>query len=219
MEDNFWKEASMKIDSLLNNPVKLKNEDLLIEQLEDISNISFTKQVSCNYKSKFSSFNNKYTNYKPLFMTVLKNSQNILVHNRMRIGRSPSPMPKFKPLYQKRIKLPNILEIYGKRAGFSFMPVSTSPYKIKKFIIGLYEKYSLLHQNLAEKDGNIRLEGIMDYLAKQNNMKKCIPRNKTPTPRLASSKNSKKSPRYAFNETGHANYIQEHAQEILVKDI
>lgn len=219
MGDNFWKEASLKIDGLLKNPVKLKNEDLLIEQLEDISSISFTKQISCNYKSKFSSFNNKYTNYKPLFMTVLKNSQNILVHNRMRIGRSPSPMPKIKPFYEKRIKLPNILEIYGKRAGFSFLPGSTSPSKIKKFILELYEKYSLLHQNLAETDGNIRLEGIMDYLVKQGKMKKTIPRNKTPTPRLASSKISKKNHRYIHHETGHANYIQEHAQEILVKII
>ena len=71
IKDSFWKEASKKVESLLQNPVKVNNEDLLINELKDLTSNSQQVISKTKYKTKASSFNNRYTNYKPVVMTVL----------------------------------------------------------------------------------------------------------------------------------------------------
>ena len=59
IKDSFWKEASKKVESLLQNPVKVNNEDLLINELKDLTSNSQQVISKTKYKTKASSFNNR----------------------------------------------------------------------------------------------------------------------------------------------------------------
>ena len=220
-KDNFWREASMRIENLLHNPIKLQNEDLLIEYPEDPPVASKMMKSIEKYKSKFSSFNSKYTNYKPQVMNILKNSEKISVYHRMRSQKTPSPRLIFKnklPYQDDLLKISNshFLEIYGQRSTHPCLPKLANPENILKFLIRIHEKYSLLYKCLKEEDENIRIGSLMDYLFKQGGLKKNLPRYKTPTPEGHQSLNSVKRRRNLYNDVEYSKYIQEQAQSIIV---
>ena len=221
IQDNFWKLASQKIEDLFENPRKLKNEDLLIPNLEDASaQISPTLTSKVHFRSKISSFNNRYTNYKPLFMTILKNSQKLSVYHKMLNRRTPSPTSHKKINLQSTDEILPIynsnLEIYGQRAGFSFLPKISNPIKIKNFILQVREKYVNLYQQLCSDNGIIKPQGIMDYLFKQSAMKKHFFRTKIGTQREYRSESTIKKSRVKCIDKDHANYIQDQAKLIMV---
>lgn len=94
-EEPFWKNALRKIEDLLNNPIKLKNEDLLVELTEDLSPVSIKKSMKPRFIAKPSDFNKKYTNYKPDIVEVLEGSKR-LMKTRRYVNRTPSPYFRVK---------------------------------------------------------------------------------------------------------------------------
>jgi hypothetical protein len=135
LKDNFWKEASRQIEDLLINPIKLKNEDLLIEGLQDYGPSNLISISRSRLITKTSSFNSRYKNYKPLFMTVLKNSDRFSVLSRKHFETTPSPINLYKRHlvsdYQRAKYSSNCLEVNGRKAAVSFLPRIIPPGKIK----------------------------------------------------------------------------------------
>lgn len=222
-QESFWKEASRKIELLLKNPIRINNEDLLIEDLEEPSLSTTVTTSKPKYMSKHSAFNSRYINYQPAVMSILKNSQKLSAANRFRTERTPSPFTKrynkLTPLDENLLdKTSNYLEIYGQRAGFSFLPKLGNPTKVKSFILKVREKYSSLYKQIKSDDGQIRLEGIMNYLFKANTMKRFLPKTNREFSTMRSESTMRKR-KVICIEKDHSNYIQEQAQTIKVENI
>lgn len=220
IKDSFWKEASKKVESLLQNPVKVNNEDLLINGLKDLTSNSQQVISKTKYKTKASSFNNRYTNYKPVVMTVLKNSQKFSIYHKMRTEITPSPLfqaknnQNYHPDENFDINF-NFLEIFGQRAGFSYLPKLSNPLKIKNFLIRVKEKYFNLQKCLQSDDRNIRIEGIMEYLSKQDYAKRHFSINKATSAGFRSESRIRR-PKVVFLDKIYSNYIQDQAKFIMV---
>ena len=219
-QDSFWRDASRKIDYLLKNPIKLNNSDLLQDNLEDAKVSLHQDNEKPHYKSKISAFNIKYTNYKPLFVSILKKSQRYIT-SKTRTERSPSPALHQPNAYNLDgsflTQNSNNLEIYGQRAGFTFLPKLSCPSKIKTFLVKVKEKYQNLFGQLKDEDGLIRSEGVMDYLSVRCSMRKFVPKVKLLNSSGLRSESTMRRPRHAFNEKDHLNHIQDQARAVLVR--
>jgi hypothetical protein len=218
-KEGFWKEASKKIDFLLSNPIRFHNEDLLQQHIEEPRVFTSKEALHSPYKAKFSSFNSRYTNYKPAVMKILNNSRKFIV-SRSRYGRSPSP-------FVRRININDFsdysispegssLEVYGQRAGFSFLPKLSSPSKIKVFLVNVREKYSKLFSQLKDEDGVIRPQGILDYLTMKSSMKKFVPKAKLLDANRLRSESMMRRTRHLNSEKEYLNHVQDQAQAIIV---
>jgi hypothetical protein len=93
-DEPFWKNAFRKIEELLKNPIKLKNEDLLIDlQDSELPVVKKNQEIKEKFKAKSSELNKKYTNYKPEIVLILQESKRLMKRKRF-INRTPSPYLK-----------------------------------------------------------------------------------------------------------------------------
>lgn len=219
LNESFWKEAALKIENLFINPIKFNNEDLLQEVNQevnkDLKTLSPTNTQQPKFNSKYSELSNKYTNYKPEIILILKASQK-LSRNKRLINRTPSP------IFSLKSKSPVIfqdfeqsLEIFGQRAGFYKLPRILNPVKLKNFIIKVREKYESLFKQLRDVDGVIRLEGILDYLTRSTNMKRCSPSVKF----NSRSESMMRRGRYNKVDTEYTTFVQEQGKRLMVYGI
>ena len=212
LNDSFWKHAALKIENLLINPLKLNNEDLLQEVNEDQNIPSPTDTQHPKYNSKHSELSNKYTNYKPQIISILKASQK-LSRNKRSINRTPSPIFFLKSKSPENFPdFEQSLEIFGQRAGFYKLPKILNPVKLKNFILKVREKYESLFKQLRDADGVIRLEGILDYLTRSTNMKRCSPSVKF----SSRSESMMRRGRYSKVEKEYTNFVQEQGKRLMV---
>lgn len=212
LNESFWKEAANKIDNLFLNPIKLNNEDLL-QEVQEVSQATSSSNIQQpKFHSKYSELNNRYTNYKPEIISILKASQR-LSRNKRQKNRTPSPIFSLKSKNAENFSdFEQSLEIFGQRAGFYKLPKIQNPAKLKNFIIKVREKYEGLYKQLKDVDGVIRIDGIFDYLSRSTNMKRC-----SPTLKLnCRSESVMKRGRFSKVDKEYMNFIQEQGKKLMV---
>ncbi len=141
-EEPFWKHAFKKIEELLKNPIKLKNEDLLID-LQDFETPAVKKnyKIKEKFKTKSSELNKKYTNYKPEIVLVLQQSRRLMKRKRF-VNRTPSPYLKSmkKSFFRDDRGVDDIkknFEDFPGRSGILHLPKIVKSGRIEKVSVNL----------------------------------------------------------------------------------
>jgi hypothetical protein len=186
--EDFWRKASELVESLLKNPIKWNNDDLLAHLPDDVSLYKPLPRPA-PFHLKSSSLDRSYRTYNPKVMTLIarskkfdpmsdqnqliktfngKNAFNIPIstfYNNKTLNFETYNFNKndFKVSGHKAKILSNVREKTLKAPGCSDINV-----RLKEFIGKVQDKYSNLAKALEFKNETIPFESIIEYLRKSS---------------------------------------------------
>jgi arsenate reductase-like glutaredoxin family protein len=173
---DFWKKASNTIETLILNPCKFNNSDLL-EPLPEFESPYRILPILPPFHLKSSSLDTSYKNYNPKHMEVIQRSKRFeSISDQRKMVRTPKVLSKTSDFSSfKEIK--ESFQIAGRKAKIMLsLPDSTFQVpcsldlntRLKEFIGKVQDKYANLVKALDFHDETLSFDSVIGYLTKSS---------------------------------------------------
>ena len=175
-KNNFWKQASKELESLIDNPLKYHNDDLLENLPEDESLYRELPSIS-PFHLKSSSLDTTYRTYNPKTVTLIERAKKFdCITDQRKFVTTPRIMQKTIN-FESFKDIKDEFHVSGRKAKILLslpeknIKISSSlnlNTKLKEFIGRVQDKYCNLVRALEFKNDSLCFDAVVEYLKKSS---------------------------------------------------